>query len=72
MKFLRGFVSFWYQLIIGDDWRIAAGVAVALAFGALLAANDILGGSALAVLVGALIFAGFVANVVATGLRGDA
>lgn len=28
---LRGFGAFWYDLIIGDDWRVAAGVAVALA-----------------------------------------
>ena len=27
---LRGFGRFWYGFIIGDDWRVAATVAVAL------------------------------------------
>jgi hypothetical protein len=27
---LRGFASFWWDFIVGDDWRIAAGVVVAL------------------------------------------
>jgi hypothetical protein len=26
---LRGFLHFWYDFVIGDDWRIAAGVVVA-------------------------------------------
>jgi hypothetical protein len=28
---LRAFAAFWYDFVIGDDWRVAAGVAVALA-----------------------------------------
>jgi uncharacterized membrane protein len=28
---LRAFGAFWYDFIIGDDWRVAAMVAVALA-----------------------------------------
>jgi hypothetical protein len=27
---LRAFAAFWYDFVIGDDWRAAAGVAVAL------------------------------------------
>jgi hypothetical protein len=27
---LRGFALFWWDFIVGDDWRIAAGVIVAL------------------------------------------
>lgn len=72
MRFLRGFVYFWYQLIIGDDWRIAVGVAIALVLGALAASADVIGGGVLAVLIGALIFAGFIVNVVAAARRGDA
>jgi len=34
MGFLRGFVDFWYDFLIGDDWKIAAAVAVVLAVGA--------------------------------------
>ena len=28
---LRAFGNFWYDFIVGDDWRIAAGVVCALA-----------------------------------------
>lgn len=34
MAFLKGFVDFWYDFLIGDDWKIAAAVAVVLAVGA--------------------------------------
>ena len=27
---LRAFAAFWYDFVVGDDWRIAAGVVVAL------------------------------------------
>ncbi|SDL83737.1 hypothetical protein [Nonomuraea jiangxiensis] len=33
MKFVRGFGRFWYDLIIGDDWKIAVAVVVTLALG---------------------------------------
>lgn len=28
---LRAFAHFWYDFVVGDDWRVAVGVAVALA-----------------------------------------
>jgi hypothetical protein len=31
MRYLRAFGRFWYDFIVGDDWRVAAGLAVALA-----------------------------------------
>ncbi|MDQ6838607.1 MAG: hypothetical protein M3137_09830 [Actinomycetota bacterium] len=30
-RHLRSFGAFWYDFVIGDDWRVAAGVVVALA-----------------------------------------
>ena len=30
-KQLRAFGAFWYDFVIGDDWRVAAAVVVALA-----------------------------------------
>jgi hypothetical protein len=36
MGFLKGFVLFWYDFVVGDDWRGAAAVAVALVGTALL------------------------------------
>ena len=36
MKRLRAFAGFWYDFVIGDDWRVAAGLALALSLTALL------------------------------------
>ena len=41
MRFARGFARFWWDFIVGDDWRIAAGVVTVLAAGALLVAVGI-------------------------------
>ena len=38
MRFLSAFARFWWDFVVGDDWRIAAGVVVVLAAGALLVA----------------------------------
>jgi hypothetical protein len=37
---LHRFGRFWWDFVIGDDWRIAAGVALALGATAALAATD--------------------------------
>jgi hypothetical protein len=39
MAFVKGFVDFWYDFLIGDDWKIAAAVAVVLAVGAGIVAS---------------------------------
>jgi uncharacterized membrane protein len=31
IKRLRGFGGFWYDFVVGDDWRLAAGVVLTLA-----------------------------------------
>ena len=31
IAWLRGFGAFWYDFVVGDDWRVAVGVVVALA-----------------------------------------
>jgi hypothetical protein len=36
VRALRGFAQFWWDFVIGDDWRIAAGVATVLAAAALI------------------------------------
>jgi hypothetical protein len=41
MKYLRSFALFWWDFIVGDDWRVAVGLAVALAATWALAHNDI-------------------------------
>ena len=37
MTRLRSFGAFWYDSAVGDDWRVAAGIVVALGLTALLA-----------------------------------
>ncbi len=39
MRFVYGFARFWYDFIVGDDWRIAVGIAAVLTPGALLVAS---------------------------------
>jgi len=36
MRRLRDFAAFWYDFVVGDDWRVAVGVALALAVTAAL------------------------------------
>jgi hypothetical protein len=36
MRYLKAFLLFWYEFIVGDDWTIAAGIVAALAVSALL------------------------------------
>jgi len=38
---LRRFARFWWDFVVGDDWRIAVAVVVALAASAALAASDV-------------------------------
>lgn len=36
MRFAKGFGQFWYDFLIGDDWKIAAAVVSTLVAGALV------------------------------------
>ena len=41
MRYLRSFGLFWWNFVVGDDWRVAAGLAVALFLTWLLEHNDV-------------------------------
>ena len=41
MRYLRSFGLFWWDFVVGDDWRVAAGLAVALALTWLLERADV-------------------------------
>ena len=41
MRVLRSFGAFWWNFIVGDDWPVAAGLAVALGLTALLAHHGV-------------------------------
>jgi hypothetical protein len=41
MNIVKGIGQFWYDFVIGDDWKVAAAVVTVLSLGALLAAAEI-------------------------------
>lgn len=64
MRLAIGFLRFWRDFIVGDDWRIAAGVAGVLGIGAFLVAGTSLPDAAIAFGVTAGIFAVVTATIV--------
>ena len=59
MKVIKAFGRFWYDFVIGDDWKIAAAVVSALAVLAGLLVGTGIGDRLLAVLGGVLIVIAF-------------
>jgi di/tricarboxylate transporter len=55
MSHLRSFGLFWWNFVVGDDWRVAAGLAVALALTWLLERADVTAWWLLPVAVGLLL-----------------
>jgi len=41
MRYVIGFARFWYEFIVGDDWRVALGVAAGLALTAVLTQDGV-------------------------------
>ena len=41
MRRLRAFVLFWWDFVVGDDWRVAAGLAAGLGLTWLLVRRDV-------------------------------
>jgi hypothetical protein len=41
VRYVRAFGRFWWNFVVGDDWRVALGVAVALGATYLLAHNGV-------------------------------
>ena len=41
MTYVRGFIAFWYDFIVGDDWSVAVGGIIAFGATALLAAAGV-------------------------------
>jgi len=41
VKRLRAFGAFWYDFVVGDDWRVAVGVVVLLGLTALVADHSV-------------------------------
>lgn len=59
MTFLKSFGQFWYDFIIGDDWKIAVAVVTALTIVVLAMETTSLGDHALAIIGGVAIITAF-------------
>jgi hypothetical protein len=59
MSALRAFGRFWYDFVIGDDWKLAAVVATVLLAGAVLIASGAVPGWLAATLIAAGMLGGF-------------
>jgi hypothetical protein len=70
VSFVRAFGRFWYDFVIGDDWRIAAVVAVCLALGAVVAASAAAGARWIAPLMVAVLAAAFAFILAVEARRG--
>ena len=57
MSRLRAFGRFWWDFVIGDDWRVAAGLAFAIGAVALLQRADLAAWWLLPVAVAGLLYA---------------
>jgi hypothetical protein len=56
MKHVRAFGVFWWDFVVGDDWRAAAGVLLAIAATAILAAAGINAWWLMPIAVGAVLW----------------
>lgn len=70
MKLLIAFGRFWYDFLVGDDWKIAASVVLALAALVALLRADVLGDHALTVVGGVALLVAFSVSVAIDTRRG--
>lgn len=63
MKIVKGFFQFWYDFIIGDDWKIAVAVVLALGLAVGLLKADLLGDNGLAIVGGVAVVLFFAASL---------
>ena len=61
---LRGFGRFWWDFVVGDDWKIAAGVGLTLLVGGALAASAATGADWLAPVIGGIALLVFAVEMV--------
>ena len=53
MRFARAFALFWWNFVVGDEWRVAVTVGLAAALGGLAAANGWASGELIAFTIAA-------------------
>ena len=64
MRFLKSLGQFWYDFIIGDDWKIAVAVVLALAVLVAMTTTKVFGDHGLTILGGALIVIFFAGSLI--------
>ena len=69
MRLVAGFGRFWWDFVVGDDWRIAAGVVVVLGLGAVLVSAARASDPLVAALTAAGIMLVAIGSIVAAALR---
>jgi hypothetical protein len=69
MRLVAGFARFWWDFIVGDDWRIAAGVLLVLGVGALLVSAGRASDPLVATLTAIGIMLVAIGSIVAAALR---
>jgi hypothetical protein len=69
VRFATAFLRFWWDFVIGEDWRIAAGVVVVLGAGALLVAQTSAPDGLVAVLTALGIVLVAIGSIAASALR---
>jgi hypothetical protein len=63
VRFLKSFGQFWYDFIIGDDWKIAAAVVTALVVVFALLKADVFGDAALTLIGAATVVIAFAVSL---------
>jgi hypothetical protein len=69
VRLARGFLRFWWDFVVGDDWRIAAGVVAVLGGGALLVADTSVPDGVVAALAALGIVAVAIGSIATSALR---
>jgi hypothetical protein len=59
MRYLKSFGQFWYDFVIGDDWKIAVAVVLALAVTTAVLVSSGLGDHAVSVIGGLAVVVAF-------------
>jgi drug/metabolite transporter superfamily protein YnfA len=71
VRILTDFGRFWYELLVGDDWKIAMSVVIALTLTALLPTQTAAPDHLVAVVGGVLVVAGFCVSLILDVRRKD-
>jgi hypothetical protein len=64
IRILKAFGQFWYDFIVGDDWKIAAAVVIVLGVTLAVLLSDALSTTAATVFGGVAVVVAFVAGMV--------